>query len=328
MSEKSYWGYRINYDEIDFFRKELETGRLRQGWGWLKGQNLRHFRVDHGARRNFAMFNKVKAGDLLLVPRLPSWGEVAVVQATEDWNAGYRYEIHDEKADYGHIFPAKLLASFVRNNEHVPASIRSTLKNISRFWNANHCGPDIESLLQQDAETLRNPQSFEARFRNTIEDSFAQLFDSRAFSTTVSEKMRKQFGREEWEYALIYGLRELLPSQYVVEHVGGRGEEHHGTDILVTMPGLLGDEYAIAIQVKDYDGYVGSDVIAQIGKADAYWTNENRKLVDKIVVVTRATKTANQELDENPDGVRVVFADQLYELIFKISKGVLGLTDE
>jgi hypothetical protein len=36
----------------------------------------------------------------------------------------------------------------------------------------------------------------------------------------------------------------------------------------------------------------------------------------------------NQELDENPDGVRLVFADQLDELIFKIAKGVLGLRDE
>ncbi len=28
---RNYWGYRINKNKIDFFRSELEQGRLRQG---------------------------------------------------------------------------------------------------------------------------------------------------------------------------------------------------------------------------------------------------------------------------------------------------------
>lgn len=39
---KNYWGYRIDTNEIDFFRKELERGILRQGWGWNEKQDLRN----------------------------------------------------------------------------------------------------------------------------------------------------------------------------------------------------------------------------------------------------------------------------------------------
>ena len=62
MDKIHYWGYRINTDEIEFFRKELENGRLRQGWGYDSSQNLMSFSADNdpGAERNFAIFERVK----------------------------------------------------------------------------------------------------------------------------------------------------------------------------------------------------------------------------------------------------------------------------
>ena len=42
--------------------------------------------MDEGAGRNRPIFNKVKKGDILLIPQIPSWGEVALVEATEDFN--------------------------------------------------------------------------------------------------------------------------------------------------------------------------------------------------------------------------------------------------
>ncbi len=36
--EKHYWGYRIDVKNPDFFFKELEQGRLRQGWGYVENQ--------------------------------------------------------------------------------------------------------------------------------------------------------------------------------------------------------------------------------------------------------------------------------------------------
>ena len=96
--EKHYWGYRIDVKNQDFFFKELEQGRLRQGWGYAENQKLPETK-DSGARKNLSMHDKVKKGDILLIPRLPDWGSVAIAEAAEDWNEGYKFEIDDEELE-------------------------------------------------------------------------------------------------------------------------------------------------------------------------------------------------------------------------------------
>src|SRR5574344_2550418 len=93
---KNYWGYRIDTNCIDYFRQELQEGRLRQGWGWNKKQDLRNMKMDEGAGRNLSIFNKVKKGDILLVPRCPTWDEVGIVEATEDFDKGYYFDRSEE----------------------------------------------------------------------------------------------------------------------------------------------------------------------------------------------------------------------------------------
>ena len=101
----NYWGYRVDTDAREYFYKEILNDRLRQGWGYDKSQDLKlGDKTDQSARRNFPIFNKVKKGDILLVPRIEAWDEVAIVEALEDFNTGYRFEIDPIKKDYGHIF--------------------------------------------------------------------------------------------------------------------------------------------------------------------------------------------------------------------------------
>lgn len=69
---KNFWGYRIDTNNIDFFRNELEEKRLRQGWGYNEGQDLRKLTVNQGAKGNLPILQKVKKGDILLIPRLPT----------------------------------------------------------------------------------------------------------------------------------------------------------------------------------------------------------------------------------------------------------------
>ena len=60
---------------------------------------------------------------------------------------------------------------------------------------------------------------------------------------------------------MVHGLKQIFPF-YHIERVGGPEESKHGTDILIRMPGIIIDyEYAIAIQVKDYEGFVANNVI-------------------------------------------------------------------
>jgi hypothetical protein len=55
---------------------------------------------------------------------------------------------------------------------------------------------------------------------------------------------------------LIDVLQRLNPG-WKVERTGGKAEAKHGTDILVTIPDVFRDGYyGIAIQVKDYEGFV------------------------------------------------------------------------
>lgn len=322
--EKNYWGYRIDKNRIGFFMDELNNGRLRQGWGWHESQNLRDFKMDGGAKRNMPMFHKVKKGDILFVPRLPSWGEVAIVEATEDWNVGYQFEIYQEYGDYGHIFPARFIKRFTRNNEHVTGNIRSTLRNPSRFWNINRYVEDIEKLLSQDS--LLKEQDHHSRLTSTVGEVFNNVFDDQEFTKQIYDKLNEQFTGVEWESALVDGLQELCPF-YQIERVGGKKEKNHGTDILIKLPSPLeGYQYAIAIQVKDYEGKVSESVINQINKADDYWQNEEGlKLIDKWLIITKAPKDSNNEIENNESGVKVIFANELKALLSRIAKNMITM---
>ena len=64
--EKHYWGYRIDVKNQDFFFKELEQGRLRQGWGYAENQKLPDTK-DSGARKNLSMYHNVKKGDSFIL---------------------------------------------------------------------------------------------------------------------------------------------------------------------------------------------------------------------------------------------------------------------
>jgi hypothetical protein len=325
MIMKNYWCYRVDTSKINFFTNELNDGRLRQGWGWDTAQDLRDFKLDEGAGRNRPMFNTVKKGDILLVPQVPNWGEVALVEATEDWNKGYVFEIDPNLEDYGHIFPAKYIKKFSRNNENVTGNLRSTLKNPSRFWNINHYSDDVELLLNAEVTELSKRQDHNSRLESSIGSVFNEVFDEAVFADKLYEKLTEQFTREEWEFALVYGLRQMFPF-YQIERVGGKEEKNHGTDILIKLPSILSNySYAIAIQVKDYEGYVSNEVISQINKADNYWESENLKLIEKIVIVTKAKKDDNIKLIEHDKNVKFIFAAELKQLLSEIGKCFIGM---
>lgn len=323
MSSKQYWCYRIDTSRASFFQKNLENGILRQGWGSDKKQDLRNLTLEGGAKRNRPMFDRVKKGDILLIPRLPESANVTIAEATEDWNKGYNFEISQEFGDYGHQFPAKILKTFVRTNSNVSGGIRATLKNVSRFWNINQYCQDVEKLiLAVDTVSSQNHQD---RFLASIEDVFQEIFQEASFKEKIYNKLTSNFSNEEWEFALVEGLSNLYP-EYTVERVGGKTEKQHGTDILIRIPGLSTYQYGIAIQVKDYEGFVSDEVISQINKADKYWLeNESLKLIDKIVIITKADKGSNLKLANKDSSVNFIFAEELKELLGKIAKNQIGI---
>ena len=341
--EKQYWGFRVDVSNPDaypdYYNSELKNGVLRQGWGYLEDHNLKcknRETAPRGLRANFRMYDEVKRGDIILIPRIPEWETVTIAEATEDWNDGYRFEIDEGKGDYGHQFPAKFRAYFSRHNEHAKGDVASTLKCRSRFWNMSDYGADIENLLEQEPKNLTGDQERSDRYVNSIR----RAMDLGDIETKVHSELASQLADVDWEYALVEGLKVLFP-HFQVERTGGqRGREReseHGTDILVTMPSPLESvQYGIAIQVKDWKGdFVFSNIdgtIKQIQKADEGWpeAREGLRIVEKIVIVTEAKPHEGLKLDEieRKGDTKILHSDELKKLLRRMALVTAATMDE
>lgn len=322
--EKNYWGYRIDVKNQDFFFKELEQGRLRQGWGYDKNQELPDTK-DSGAKKNLSMYEKVKKGDILLIPRLPDWGSVAIAEAVEDWNdkeKGYRFEIDDEKKDFGHIFPARYIGCFNRHGKDVSGNIQSTLKARNRFWNISRLSEDIEKIMG-NLEGNRESTSVIENIKNIVSEQVKSYFNLKGFSEKVIDEYNRKFTASQWEEVIKNILEKIYPG-YEIERIGGSKEEKHGTDILVTISGLSNlEKYNIAMQVKNYNDVISDNnidnIIKQINKAEKYVWENNGKLIGKILVITSAEEKDNPKLIEKcqKEEIRVIFSEELKKLILR-----------
>ena len=319
--EKHYWGYRIDVKNQDFFFKELEQGRLRQGWGYAENQKLPETK-DSGARKNLSMYHNVKKGDILLIPRLPDWGSVAIAEAAEDWNneeKGYRFEIDDEKKDFGHIFLANYIGCFNRHGKDVSGNIQSTLKARNRFWNISRLSEDVEKIMK-NLEGNKESTSVVENIKNIVSEQVKSSFDLKRFSEKVIDEYNRKFTASQWEEVIKNILEKIYP-EYKIEKKGGSKEEEHGTDVLINVPGIS-ENYNIAIQVKNYKGEISDEniniIIDQVKKAEEYgW--EDGKLIDKILVITPAKEEENPKLIEKckEKNIKVIFSEELKKLIFQ-----------
>ena len=327
--EKNYWGYRIDVKNQDFFFKELEQGRLRQGWGYAENQKLPDTK-DSDARKNLSMYNNVKKGDILLIPRLPDWGSVAIAEAAEDWDKGYKFQIDDEKKDFGHIFPARYIGCFNRHGKDVSGNIQSTLKARNRFWNISRLSKDVEKIIQ-NLENNKISVSVNESIENIISEemeTYLKLLNE--FSETIYKKYDDKFKAADWEKVLKNILEKIYPSEYIVENIGGIKEEKHGTDISITIPGIF-ENYVIAIQIKNYKDVVNNidTIIEQINKSEEYEWSNNRKLIDKILIITSAKKKDNLNLVEKcqEKNIKVIFSEELKKLILLSNIKNIGLKE-
>lgn len=319
----NYWGYRICTECAEFFWEEIQGGRLRQGWGYKEEHNLKDSKADDGSRKNMRML-EVKKGDILIIPRIPKWEDVTIVEATEDWRDGYRFSIPQKYGDFGHIFPVKFIKSFNRHNINVPSDIRSTLKNVGRFWNINHIKSSVDIIINSD-EKHSSRSYTKDRFEGSLNEAFEHSFDEKLFATKLYDNLCKNNNASEWEDTLVLGLKSIFPLPFSVERTGGTSEINHGTDILISFQSpFSGMKHAIAIQVKDYQGNVSDDVVSQIRKADEYW-NKSYNLIEKVVIITRGNKESNRRLSENFPDINFIFSDELKDILSYIGMHYKGL---
>ena len=189
MRKKRYFGFRVSKNHIGFLSRELEAGKLRQGWGWDERQDLRKQEMDEGAFRNLPILERVKTGDILLIPHLPSYGLVTIAEATQNFDEGYKFEL-SKYGNLGHIFPAEIVAEFNPHHEKVSAGIRKTLKARNRFWSLNAYQTDIEALMAYDGSLLEAQDNIE-RFISITGRTFQDHFKREEFSADLFSKLTK-----------------------------------------------------------------------------------------------------------------------------------------
>lgn len=124
----NYYIFRIDYSDRDYFKKNLEKGILRQGWGvenlslltesgeirsqeeWVNACP-ESWRTTDEARRylrnknnNLRKMLEMKEGDMILIPKFPEWDTFSLYRVS----GKYYFDLEKEKGDYGHCIPVEI----------------------------------------------------------------------------------------------------------------------------------------------------------------------------------------------------------------------------
>lgn len=246
---------RVDHREArDFLWGELQAGRLRQGWGYQQDQDLTVIagRKREGTalspaqqdtwRGNRRMLpsedDSIQVGDIILVPHLPKdrhWSVARVV-------GPYSYQIPSEQRDYGHILPVELVSgktpvSFLATP--VAAGLRQTMRNLSRLWNIDHLGAEVDVIV--NALGLARGKALAGSKLDRLGDMLTVLEDH------GWEQLKHHYHGAEFEAPCVR-LLEALYGEENVEHTGGKNER--GADAICTYKDPLGVPHRVAVQIK------------------------------------------------------------------------------
>lgn len=150
-------------DQRAFVWSELQRGRLRQGWGWDPGQDLRLIaaklargidldgpeRVAWRARRMLTDLDEaIHVDDIVAAVAVPQPSQVVFARVS----GGYRFDPSPGIADYGHCLPVEIIAGPIdRHDPRVSPALQAALRNRSRLWRIDAVGGDIEDLIRAHA---------------------------------------------------------------------------------------------------------------------------------------------------------------------------------
>ena len=280
-----FWFQRTSRKFVKMLSEELEAGRLRQGWGYLPEQDLRTIRAakkplsDHQKacwRGNRRMLpnepDGVKPGDYIITPNLPSVGRWSIVRVT----GGYRYEIHPDVCDFGHILKVELINRPMPINPRsaaVGAALRRTAKARNRMWNVDHLANEVLTLVDavRRGDDVSRP-----------EDTNDKLGGIRKIAVTAIEKeLRSKFQGGEFEKPVKTLLERIYGEGNVETHAGPK---EHGADFICSSTDGLGIEHKLAVQVKMWHGTADwQEPLNQIRRA-----YENHEDIGAGVVLTMA----------------------------------------
>lgn len=314
-----YWAMRTSRDSAQFrsfVTNELSACRLRQGWGsdstqdlrcihdaWRKDEPLteiqkdasRHWRMADGDPDDY-----MTVGDVVLVPNMPVDGLFTLCRIT----GGYDFEIPHEVGDFGHYRPVEVLTPDGVANEHklVDAGLRRSLRYQGRLWRVPAYSDCLEAIIQSDlpAADLALGVTAAGRSDSLVAELIAEPINLMAEQLAAGLGGRLQGA--EWETAILGALEPLFPA--TVRHTGGRNEQGADLEVVIANPFDDRSDWIVPIQIKDYQGLVAGDVLAQLEQA--YRTRRASGRGNVIAVVLLAT-------DAEPSG-------ELQQGMFRLSE--------
>jgi hypothetical protein len=208
------WFWNIDRSQQDFFARELQDGRLRQGWGYRENLNLRVIKKQKEASeplterqqaawsRCRAMLTRIAPGDLAVVKNVPSSDHFSLVRV----NGQYSYEISKETGDHGHILPVEMVGPFHKNAAAVSTPmvralnreqhpIRRTLKHKEAVVN----------LADAEPGEAKEPEEFKTKidvWRQVLAEKLKTLIhdslDHRQAERLVLEMLRNDEFDVDW----------------------------------------------------------------------------------------------------------------------------------
>lgn len=308
--KQMYWAMRTDRDKQEILFEELQAGRLRQGWGYEKEQDLRLIQKEKEAgndwwsrltglqREAYPHYRMIgddphdsmHFGDIILLPNLPQNGMFCLAKI----KGKYYYDIFHQTGDHGHILEVELLTprGISKYNEKVPANIRTTLRARNRLWNLNYYKFEINELL--DLVNAEEDLSFDTpeveRLPRALE--IARNEAKKIFKAHFAKEVYKRFEGTEWHNPIIRALKVLYPNG-CIEHTHGPKEQ--GADILMQLPNPFdqdGQPWLIPIQVKDRPA--GPTDLQQIDQAYYHYSGQG-KVVAAILATTAEEAAENFE---------------------------------
>ncbi len=153
--------------------RELQGGRLRQGWGRRPEEDLHVIsslraagkRLDEDQRQTWrgnrrllpTEHDAVSPGDLIVAPHLPRYGFWTIARVT----GSYRYSIDDGrnrlgKPDFGHILPVEIVSDPIPwHDPSIPEELRRRMRNPQRMWSLDPVAEDVRSVAVSFASVPR-----------------------------------------------------------------------------------------------------------------------------------------------------------------------------
>jgi len=308
-----YWVIRTDKAKTEYVAGELAHGRLRQGWGWTGEQDLRAIAADSQAGKSLNDAQKstwrgnrrlldsepdgVRPGDLVLLPHQPSHGSWSLVRVSGPYRWEHPTELNSyDMPDYGHILPIEMVSTRPIHpfEDAVSARLRQTMRNMSRMWNIDALGPDVDELAEACSHGAVAPPPAVDRLPKVLS----------AVEVATWEALQKQFHGAEFERPCVL-LLEALYGDGNVEHTGGSGER--GADAIVTHDDPLGVTHRLAVQIKmwswdadwtrpleqirqasgAYEGITGGVILSTSERVSERFEEHRRKLEAEVRIPIR-----------------------------------------